>query len=198
MAPPRRPWFSIWRHPRRTVRELLDRPRGANLWLGGLDGASAILAMEAFSRFAEPSRPRAMPALFQAVPLGFLAGVIHLFAWGLLLKWTGRWLGGKGTWKEVRTAIAWGSVPSIWCLPIWVLLLAVALPARAAHPDVEKLIGLTEVLCVPIGIWQLLVTLQCVGEAHRFSAWRALGASLLTTMLVILPLLVAGSISLLA
>ncbi len=36
-----------------------------------------------------------------------------------------------------------------------------------------------------ISIWQFVVYLKCVGEVHEFSAWKALGASLLAFLVMI-------------
>ena len=34
-----------------------------------------------------------------------------------------------------------------------------------------------------LGVWAVVVMLKCLGEAHRFSAWRALGAFILSWMI---------------
>ena len=38
---------------------------------------------------------------------------------------------------------------------------------------------------VVIGIWALFVFFNCLGEAHRFSAWKALAATILGVLIVL-------------
>jgi hypothetical protein len=37
-----------------------------------------------------------------------------------------------------------------------------------------------------IGIWGFVISLKCVGEAHRFSAWRAFVAILIPPFIVVI------------
>jgi hypothetical protein len=55
-----------------------------------------------------------------------------------------------------------------------------AAAAAAANP-----LTLTRGVESIISIWSFIVMLHCVGEVHRFSAWRALGAFLLPGALFI-------------
>jgi hypothetical protein len=41
---------------------------------------------------------------------------------------------------------------------------------------------------VLIGLWGFAISLKCLGEAHAFSAWRALGALILAAFIVIVPI----------
>ena len=29
-----------------------------------------------------------------------------------LFKWTGKWIGGEGTYQQIRSAVAWSNMPS--------------------------------------------------------------------------------------
>jgi hypothetical protein len=44
-----------------------------------------------------------------------------------------------------------------------------------------------------LGFWGFIVSLKCIGEVHRFSAWRALIAVLIPGLIVII-VLVLGSL----
>ena len=51
---------------------------------------------------------------------------------------------------------------------------------------------------MPLWLWWWIVQLKSLGEVHRFSAWRALGASLIAALLLIgimLVVAVAGLIT---
>jgi hypothetical protein len=61
-------------------------------------------------------------------------------------------------------------------------------------PMARRASGL-EVLHLVLGAWSFVVTLKCLGEVHRFSAWRALGSIvvlILAIAVVIFVLIMAG------
>jgi len=139
--------------------------------------------------------------------LGSLGGLLTLYAGGWLLRLTGRWIGGRATAVEVRSAIAWSSVPLVWSLLLWPPELALlgrgmfttATPTLDANPLLLIPLGFLILLEVVIGAWAVVVFLKALGEAHGFSAWRSLGASAIAGLLVLVPVLaVAVPIALLA
>jgi hypothetical protein len=115
-------------------------------------------------------------------PVGAL---IALYLEGALLRWTGSWLGGRGPSVEVRAALAWSSVPMICSFSLWIPEVALV----ATNPWL--LIGFQQVgrpiLGAILGVWTLVVFLNCLGEVHRFSAWKALRATLLGAGVIVVP-----------
>ncbi|MFQ5630791.1 MAG: YIP1 family protein, partial [bacterium] len=140
--------------------------------------------------------------LLFCVLTGPVVGVlfVHLSAW--LLQKTGSWLGGKASFIETRAAVAWSSVPIIWTLLLWIpaillfgnkLFQDVDLDLQSDFLFVPPLI-IVAVAGVVIGIWAIFIFLNCLGEAHRFSAWKALAATILglliatcVTLIIVLP-----------
>jgi hypothetical protein len=130
--------------------------------------------------------------------LGPVLGIISLYIMGELLRGAGSWLDGRGTSREVRAAIAWASVPNIFTLPLWIPKLLIFGEELFMVPIVERMdtssplgiasIGFT-IVEIAVGIWSWFVWLKSLGEVHRFSAWKALGAYLLTGLIFLLPLL---------
>ena len=47
------------------------------------------------------------------------------------------------------------------------------------------------IILMPLWLWWLIVWLKSLGEVHRFSAWRALGTSLIALLLLLGIMLVA-------
>jgi hypothetical protein len=189
------PWFSIWTAPRPTLRAILAGagPRRI-LPIAALLGISQALG-------AAVSRPLAdtVPAgrlLAGALLLGPPIGVLWIHIMGFLVRLTGRWLGGRADAAAVRTALAWSSVPLAWGLLLWLPRAALLgdelfhpVPAGIeGHAPSEALFGLLVLLEAAIRIWALVAGAKCVGEAHRFSAWRAVGAFLLAGLILALPL----------
>ena len=93
-------------------------------------------------------------------------------------------------------ALAWANVPGIWSLLLWLPRAALLggetfhpLPASIqGNPPALLFYGLLRILQVLIGLWGFAISLKCLGEAHAFSAWRALGALILAAFIVIVPI----------
>jgi hypothetical protein len=126
---------------------------------------------------------------------GVIGGLIGLYLVSALLTMTGRWLGGHGTFVAVRAAAAWANVPLIWTGLLWLPLLGY-LGSEALNLDPTRLIedpgGLA--LMIPLGVietvvavWYIVIALKCLGEAHGFSAWHALGAFLFGLLILLVP-----------
>jgi tetratricopeptide (TPR) repeat protein len=198
------PWLTIWTSPRATIRSIVDSdPKRHVLVLAMLGGFAETLG-NALSNVGTQELGSILPLpiilLFCAIA-GPIGGLISLYLSGFLLTIAGDWLGGRATSVEVRAAIAWSSVPRIWALILWVPSLALfgfeedlftSTTSATVDPVLATIAISLAVVQLVIEIWALIVFLQCLGEVHRFSAWRALGASLLSGVMVAVPILCFG------
>lgn len=191
---PLNPWFSIWVMPRATMRQILDtNPNRFVHLLAMLGGIVEVM------RSHLPNPPISLelgPMIGLKAILGVLAGLFALYLWSLLIWMTGRWLGGQGNFVGVRAAVAWSNVLLIWSAMLWLPLLAY-LGIEAFNFDPQAMLedpaGLLlliplGLMALAVGVWWLVVLLKSVGEAHRFSAWHALGATLIACIIFAIPL----------
>lgn len=187
------PWISIWTMPRATMRQILDTdPRRLVIPLALIAGVvGALGAVPALPSLTDRfSAGPGVMALALALVLVPLCSLLMLYVVGWLLSVTGRWLDGTGDSVGMRAALAWSNVPAIWggllLIPHFVTLGArPADPADLLHnPGALFLEGILGLLKLVLAVWQLVVLLKCVGEAHGFSAWRALGAGILAFLIV--------------
>lgn len=192
---PLNPWISLWTRPRATMRQILAaRPRRfvhRLVVLGWTAGMAQGLVM---SDWGDRVPTSLLPVVFVlTAAFGSVVGLAFLYLNGLLLRVTGGWLEGQADAASVRAVLAWNqAVPSVWRLlliPPWIA----ALGDETFHFRfrLERVLepGFLLMLLVQgaVGLWQLLVLLQCLGEAHRFSAWRALGAVVLEVLILLAP-----------
>ena len=188
-------WLTIWYRPRATIRRIVDTaPRRFVVEIAWLAGTMAAFDVEATAASIRlPARvghlPRFGPigmAVF-AVVMGVL-NVVVLYAAGALLRWAGYMLGGTANAAEVRAGLVWAEVPSLCFSVATIFAIALGLympaPTTGASPDVW--------LRVILAIWFNVILLKCIGEVHRFSAWRALGAMVLGCVAVLA--VVAGTV----
>ena len=197
------PWIAIWMSPREAIKKIVNRdPIHQVIMLGGLTGGLTMLNffLGAALNFT-PTPPPArlvpyLPMLTLASPfLGAAFGVLGLYIGAFLIDWSGRALGGVGNACTVRAAVAWSQVPQI-CFSAAMLLILLGLGVWQTFiptlPDPNAATGaganqftVTRGVESIISIWSFILMLHCVGEVHRFSAWRALVAFLLPGALFI-------------
>jgi hypothetical protein len=186
------PWTTIWTRPRATIRRIADTDvRYHVTFLAILSGALIWLER----RWSNPSPAAAFPMLVVlAVIVGAMAGILELYINGALLKWAGAALGGVGSYAEVRAALAWSRVPVIVAVAIGILAILLGTDGpMLGGPEISNSGASVTLLHAVLVLWGFIVMLKCVGEVHRFSAWRALGSILLlvaTILFVLVALIV--------
>jgi hypothetical protein len=198
------PWLSMWLRPRATVRQVLDtNPNSQVLLLAALSGIVNMFGNAAARSLGD--RVPLVGVIALCVLGGALGGILGLYLGGALLAWMGRTLGGHGQAPEVRTALAWAAVPTIWggilLVPELILfqeeLFTSATPRIDANPILEVLLLVLGLIEIVIGLWTAVVFLKSLGEAHRFSAWRSLATTFLAGLVIAAPFLCLGVLALL-
>ena len=178
--------------PGRTMRMLLDR--GGASW-------TVPLFLLAFASIALSDRSK-MPfqvgvdtarsgGSFAVVVLMIVAAAAVFLAFAYLFSWIasliGRMIfGGKGTSSEVRSAIAWGTVPLAWAL---LYRIPMALWAPRPSGDVLNFAALGDHVLLAVTVFALdltvfvlavVATSFTVAAAQRITPGEALGSLLLT------------------
>ena len=178
------PWVTIWTKPRATIRRIVETDVHYQVtFLAILSGALIWLER----RWSNPSTAAAYPMLVMiAVVVGAILGIIELYINGALLKWSGAALGGVANYAEVRAALAWSRVPVIVAVSIGVLAILLGTDGPMLGSDREFSGSGASVLLLhaALVLWGFIIMLKCVGEVHRFSAWRALGSILLIVLAI--------------
>jgi hypothetical protein len=195
------PYVGICVRPRATIRAIVDRdPRDrviALVLIAAVVGAltNAIhgynYSPTAFTISGKPI-PVLAPHTSRLIRLWTLAlwpmlAVPFLYIYGALFRWTGSLLGGTAKAVEVRAAIAWPCVVTI-VIVLANFALGFMLPPPP-QPQVSQSMSAALawwrsmlphlIVAAPLWLWWWIVSLKCLGEVHRFSAWRALGAELI-------------------
>ncbi|MGO8989197.1 MAG: YIP1 family protein [bacterium] len=121
---------------------------------------------------------------------------------GALIRWTGKWIGGQAPSQNIRAAIAWSSVPTIWALILWIPqlvlfgqeLFTTETPRIHASPSLGFIsLGFVAIQLI-IAIWAIVVFLKCLGQVQGFSAWRALGNTTLGALVIVVPIAIIAII----
>lgn len=195
------PWVSMWMRPRQTVRQMLNtEPTKYVLLLAALGGVSSAMDEVTEACIGE-DLPFRIGVLAGCAIVGAIFGVVWLYVYGWATGLVGRWLDGVGTATELRTAIAWSQIPSIWLLPInfgFAAAVAILGPENmfAGMAEAVQAEGGFDISMFPpwilalaaggiiIGLWQIVITCQSVGEAHQFSSGKGFVTLLLSGLML--------------
>ncbi|HPT17420.1 MAG TPA: YIP1 family protein, partial [Kiritimatiellia bacterium] len=91
---PLNPWFSMWLHPRRTIRQIVEtNPERLVLSLAAVGGFIEGLTNMASDSKGDDMSLRAI--LLATLIVGPIMGIVGLWVGGFLLRWTGGWIGGQ-------------------------------------------------------------------------------------------------------
>lgn len=182
------PWVAIWVQPRAVVKSALKRNRRDPVHLlAMLYGIETMLFVAFNANMGDKFQLSAI--LVFSLLVGPLAGLFSLYYWGAFLTWAGRWIGGKGDHLGVRVAYAWSYLPEIWTLVVWVP--AIGLIGRGlfkkemgeVSAGITVAYGLFCLVCLVAIFWEIVVSAKCIGEAHKFSAWKGYLARLLAVVI---------------
>jgi len=174
-------WFSIWYRPRATIRAIVDTD-ARKFVLGLAWFAGALAGLNSQVMLATVDLPSNLPHLPRFGPFGIamvalfsgLLSVASIYGLGALYRWAGAMLGGTATAVEVRAAIVWSQVPELYLMTVIIIATVFGFNTPTVPPS-TSLFSVVESI---VGIWVFVISLKCLGEVHRFSAWRALGAIL--------------------
>lgn len=187
----RNPWISMWTKPRETIREIVKIDPKKNLYLlSGIYGFSTLLHFsQNFSLGAYLPWPT---ILLGSLVFSVFIGLLGFLIAGKLIEWTGRWLGGHGSFQQIRAALAWSNVTNVVSILMWLLLIwgfgrNVFLEnfAQANFIGAALFVALTAFLVQSVvAIWGFVLLCKSIGEVQGFSAWKGLLNVLIVFILV--------------
>lgn len=194
------PWISIWTKPRATMKEIFQSsPKGVFLLF--LIGALVQVLDRAAQRHSGDSMSSLTELMMISLFGSLIGAAIYYYLIPVLLRWVGSKLGGRGTTERVRYAVAYSYIPIAYSLLIvWLPCLflfgienfTTNTPVVDSSTTLTLLFFLFSIVDLVIGIWAIIIFLKCLGEAHQFSAWKALFTSILSVLIFIGPIIVIG------
>lgn len=175
------PWFSACIKPTSTIEKIVDQnPNKGLLFLSWIYGLAHLLQMAQIYALSEKIK-----ALYLIVGLIFLAplwGYILFSVSASLLFITGKVIKGEGTFTECRAALAWASLPYIFSIAAWVILLLTFgknifsyFPGQESmSPSEISLLTLLLLLQVGAFVWSLVLVIYNLSAVQIFSPVQAI------------------------
>lgn len=163
--------LSLWYKPRQAMQGLIEEGRG--------HGVAMLVALLFGAVQSVPFYLRPDSLGFPVLLAGALAGLagLYLFAW--LLRNFGRWFGGGGALREVRTALGWAQIP--WLLLFFVLF------ALLHASDREQLAQYYALFFLAL-LYGYVLLLLCLSVALRLSVLKTFLCLIVTIAVSLFPL----------
>ena len=186
------PWLSIWTEPRKTVRSIVNTdPKFGFVILSGIYGFP--MALNLAQNFSLGASIPVWAILIGALIICILLGMIGITISTWLLHFTGRWIGGRGSFQTVRTAVAWSNVPNVVTILMSLILVAMfgramfnaAFSATHFMGTQAGIIFIVFLLQAVASIWGFIILLVGLSEVQGFSVWKALLNVLIPFVIVV-------------
>jgi hypothetical protein len=174
------PWWGMWVKPKATIRSIVDtNSRYGFIGLCFLYGlVQTIHGAQVMSLGVKlPLWGILALSLILSIPWGFICFSLST----LLIYFMGKVLRGQGSYHEVRAAVAWPSVTSIFSL-ISIGILILTFQDLFFYRNFSEMIpqDWRVFLIVPfilieavLGIWRFVMLIMTVSEVQKFSGWMA-------------------------
>ena len=177
------PWLSMWTEPGSTIRVLIQ----TSPYYGRVRLATAVGLQTVFCYTATRSPPVLLGILF----LSPLFGIAWFFALGALIFLSGRLLGGKALFFQLRGAVAWSSLPLAFGSVLWfVLAMANSDPLLFSDASGPSLFFISVIASI-LSLWFLFLLVQSIKELQGFSTWRSILCCIPSTLIISLVLFFA-------
>lgn len=196
------PWVEIWFRPRTTIRHLVNNNPTYMVWpLALLAGISTALNNNIGATANSNSSANIILWIISSIIGGVIGGALSLVIGASIYRGVGSWYGGEGTSDEIRTAIAWAGLPSVVTLPLFIptvlLFEGNLFQGTTFRFEQQPLLLLLYVPVIAISllasIYQFVLSVVTLAEAHRFSVWRALATIVTPILLFGIPLFLCFS-----
>lgn len=178
---PIHPLKDVWLRPRRVFRELASRPVGiADYLLAAAQGIGDFLAL---CRAKEAGAHNSVEEILgNSFVYGTVVGIASLFLMAVIYARLGARAGGKSATQPIIHVLAYGGVPMVASLALWIvtaLLAGEATFVETPRPDMEGFLVL--LLHVQFGayvllvIWSLVLQVMGFSEVQGFAMRKAFG-----------------------
>ncbi len=180
------PWLTIWFKPQQTIKRVTQtNDIGRVLFLGAAAGVVSCLS------WSETSPLSGRGVLAIALVFGPILGLFQLVISSALYTWVGRRLGGKASFRQMRSAYAWSMVPMVLWLAVVIGVSLFYGPSFLAAMLSEQKDGDSlgkDIALAMIGLaatWSIVLLVRTCGAVQNFGVFRSLATLLAPTLVLV-------------
>jgi hypothetical protein len=189
------PWLGMLLRPRETIRQLANTSSIGRIL--GIIGLLVILGVaESVVRYVRLGTQPSLKFLLVYLVTSLLLALIAFLLLPAVLLWTGKRAGGVATLNQLRAAYAWGSVPNLLELALFIPLTAVfgAIVPQGLGGGLNTFYGggsftyLTLlVLRVIFIVWSFVVSVITVAEVQKLAVGKTIFTFMLSGLILLVP-----------
>ncbi|MBS0629985.1 MAG: YIP1 family protein [Verrucomicrobia bacterium] len=196
------PWTRIWTNPRETIRKIVDfNPKFRFIVLSFLHGLPILFYMAQDLSLGDTYSSAGI--ILVSVILATLIGMLSITIGSALFLWTGKWIGGQGTYYPIRAASSWSNVPNIVVILGWLALIfyfknQVFLAGFQKAEFTGNALALYAVVILvqlAMSIWSLVILVKGLAEVQGFSAWKGLLNVLIPFVMLMILAWILGQVA---
>ena len=187
------PWTLVWTAPRKAVRSAITHNKSQlAFYLAIIFGITSF-----FDRAIGNNLGDTFPfwlVLIMTLIGGAIGGLIGWWVLSGLAFFIGKWVGGVGTYEEMKIAVGVSYIPVAITGVLYILDMLILRASLFKDVEISLFQGLWLLFSASIGVvfsfWSIFIVIKGVAEAHRFSSWKAL-------LTLVLPFIILMVIALL-
>jgi hypothetical protein len=188
--------------PREAVKKILNTPNKGITYLLIIN-FGIVISIYSVVRSFSSFHMTITSLLIICVLQGVVIGIVWYFGASGIYKLIGSWFGGKGSYRDIRLALAYSSIPLVFLSGVWILTLltygiekfTIVLPYFYSFPfGIEEsilqlhfsspLLMIIAIVTIITTIWYGIIIIQCLSEAHQFSSIKGLIVLLIPLLLI--------------
>ncbi len=175
------PWTAIWVRPRETIQKIVNfNPQYYFVILASVYGFNLLMQMMQNLSLGQDFSLTGIMVV--ALILAPFLGMLSLSVGAFLLRWTGKWIGGKGSYLAIRASMTWANVPNVINILLWLILVgffkrAVFMNTFGQTPfegGLVYFVAFIFLLQTVLSIWSFIILIKGLAQVQGFSAWKGL------------------------
>jgi hypothetical protein len=192
-------FLTMWTSPRKTIRKVIETDPDSKLFI-----LSLIYGLPMMFYYAQGSSlgqtSHLSTILLIALIGAVIVGYIGINIGSALLYFTGKWIGGKASFKQVRASVAYSNVTNIVSIAIWLILMAMFrssvfmsdFPYASSLGDFAFLMNTIFFVQLIVAVWSVVIFIASLSETQGFSSFKAVINTLLPIGVMFVLLWILG------
>lgn len=179
-------FLTMWTSPRKTIRRIIDSDPDSKLFVLSL--IYGLPMMFYYAQNASLGQTSRLSTILLIALIGaVIVGYIGINIGSALLYFTGKWIGGKATFKQVRASVAYSNVTNLVSIAIWLVLMSMFktsvfmsdFPYASSLGNFALLMNTIFLVQLVVAVWSVVIFIASLSETQGFSSFKAVINTLL-------------------
>lgn len=181
------PLCGIWVNPRKTIQEIIAKKPIKNIPLL-IVLATIVIALKSNNLVYIFSSILTSTIFVVLLTIVSILAIFITYLIAEIIQWSGKKLGGQARQEELRAVIAWSNIPVIWSILAWLIPFMLT-PNNLDPALIQRINHIFYWIDFAFGAWASVIFIICLSEVQKFPIWKSFLNSLLSSLIIIGPIL---------